>query len=140
MTGLEERFQNLNVCLCGCGNIVTFYRGKFRKFFHGHNMRNKRNIRKGYVIVYGIYKKILRPHHKNADKRGYVYEHRYRKELELGRYLDSNETVHHISRELDQDGLLNNDENNLMLFNSHSEHIKYERKNKKWNRYYKLPI
>ena len=70
-----------------------------------------RTICKNYMYV-------LRPHHKFATVKGYVLEHRYIIELDLGRYLTKNEVVHHV------DGnKLNNEENNLKLM-SHSEHSK----------------
>lgn len=66
------------------------------------------------------YTQILRSHHKFSHK-GYIREHRYRMELMLGRYLTRNEEVHYIDGNKE-----NNNESNLMLFDSHSEHIRYE--------------
>ncbi len=43
------------------------------------------------------YTRIFRPDHPNANKRGYVLEHRLVMEESLGRYLTENETVHHIN-------------------------------------------
>ena len=43
---------------------------------------------KGYVLVYV-------PDHPRATNRGYVYEHRYVVEQNLGRYLKRDEHVHH---------------------------------------------
>lgn len=63
------------------------------------------------------YKTITRPYHPNACKAGWVYEHRYFMELELGRYLKKGEVVHHI------DGnSKNNDITNLKLCNNYKEH------------------
>lgn len=75
---------------------------------------------RGYVMIYS-------PNHPNAVKIGntkYVREHRLMMEAELGRYLKPYEVVHHINGEKS-----NNKINNLMLFNSHSEHKKYHHKN-----------
>lgn len=44
----------------------------------------------GYAVVY-------RPKHPMANIRGYVLEHRFVMAEHLGRFLDSNETVHHIN-------------------------------------------
>lgn len=44
----------------------------------------------GYVFV-------QRPEHPNANNKGYVREHRLVMEQKIGRLLESNETVHHIN-------------------------------------------
>lgn len=80
-----------------------------------HNWKNGRKKTGGYM-------KIRRKHHKYCDSSGYVFEHRYIMELQLGRYLLPEEKVHHIDR-----NKLNNDISNLMLFSTHSEHMVYER-------------
>jgi hypothetical protein len=56
--------------------------------------------------------------HPNANKAGYVAEHRLLIENKIGRYLDKNEHVHHIN-------LIKNDNSldNLVLFNNASEHF-----------------
>lgn len=106
--------------------------GKFTKYKSGHNpidyssrkLPTKENHHnwKGGIKKIGKYLGILRKHHKYADQFGYVFLHRYRMELMLGRYLTEKEVVHHI------DGNpKNNEESNLMLFSSHGEHITYER-------------
>lgn len=41
------------------------------------------------------YKKVYVPKHPDADKKGYVYEHRLKMERKLKRQLKSNEVVHH---------------------------------------------
>lgn len=67
---------------------------------------------------YTSYKMILCPCHPNADKKGYVREHRLIMEVHLGRFLDTKESVHHK----DGNGL-NNSLVNLELLNR-SEHAK----------------
>lgn len=125
-------------CSCGCGNVL-FKRKKNRTlsfFIHGHFWKNKKkeymrgenhwkwnggiNIDKdGYTLIYS-------PNHPNRDYKNRVREHILVMEDHLGRYLRDNEEVHHI------DGNKSNNRiENLMLFNNHSEHIKFEDKFKK---------
>lgn len=74
---------------------------------------------KGYVY-------LLKPHHPNSDKRGYVAEHRYVMEKYLGRYLTSKEVVHHINEIRDDNRI-----KNLKLFPSLGKHISFHFKGKK---------
>ena len=59
------------------------------------------------------------PDHPKATKKGYVYEHRLVMEKAIGRYLSSDEVVHHIDGVKD-----NNSLQNLALtnFSQHSRH------------------
>lgn len=70
-----------------------------------------------YVKGYNL---IFKPEHPYANHQGYVYEHRITMEKSIKRYLKPEEIVHHI----DQDRW-NNDIENLMLFPSNTEHVKY---------------
>lgn len=76
--------------------------------------RNDR-ILNGYKVVY-------RPDHfccLGGSYDGYVYEHKYKMELKIGRALRKNEVVHH------KDGdRLNNDIGNLMLM-TRSNHVRF---------------
>lgn len=56
------------------------------------NFKTGRTMREGYILIY-------RPDHPTADDRGYVREHRLVMEQMLGRYLQSNELVHHRNRD-----------------------------------------
>ena len=62
-----------------------------------------------------------------GKKRFFVAEHRLVMENALGRFLNGNESIHHI------DGnKLNNDINNLMLFPTNKEHISFHTKIKQF--------
>jgi hypothetical protein len=69
-------------------------------FIHGHNQRGKTGS-KSYKYKSGRaksgcgYMKILIHEHPNAQKGGYVLEHRFVMEKYLDRYLEPYETVHH---------------------------------------------
>lgn len=67
--------------------------------------------------------RVKAPNHPNADRHGYVREHRLVMEKKLGRLLERQEVVHHI------DGNpLNNDPGNLMVFGRNAEHLRHELK------------
>ena len=61
--------------------------------------------------------KIYSPEHPYADGAGYVYEHRIVMEECLGRVLLPTEVVHHINGDSTDNRI-----ENLMRFDSHSEH------------------
>ena len=76
-----------------------------------------RNIDKdGYVLIH-------RPEHPDARKNGYVLEHRLNMESHLGRRLHSDEVVHHIDRNKQ-----NNHISNLVLYSSNADHLRDELK------------
>lgn len=73
---------------------------------------------KGYILT-------RKPEHPYSYKNGYIKEHRIILENYLGRYLDRKESPHHINHNKDDNRI-----ENLMLFSSHSAHLRYERKGK----------
>jgi len=76
------------------------------------------------------YIRIRKTEHPNTVD-GYILEHRFIMEQKLNRFLNKQECVHHINGIKDD-----NRSENLMLFNSNSEHKKYEtprgNSNHKW--------
>ena len=73
----------------------------------------------GKYITNGYYN-LFMPDHPNRDCKNMVYEHRFVMECKTGRYLKKSEVVHHIDF-----NKLNNNPDNLMIFDSNSEHMKY---------------
>ena len=136
-----KRFKSfiLGKCWCRCGRDVPIRtkRRTLGRYVSGHypidyskrKSPSRENHWKwnGGRMMAGTNRKyiaIRRKHHPFRDPLGYVFEHRYRMELMLGRYLTKEEVVHHI------DGNpRNNDESNLMLFTNNIEHMIYEREN-----------
>jgi hypothetical protein len=79
---------------------------------------------KGGTTIYASrgYRMILKPEHPNANANGYVFEHRLVCEDLLGRYLTTEEIVHH--RDANR---LNNDPSNLFIFYGHDTHCAFHR-------------
>jgi hypothetical protein len=110
-------------CRCGCGGTLLNIdkRGNSREYINGHNGRGENNVRwRGGRFKRDSYWYVKRPNHPQADKQGYVAEHRIVCEEYLGRYLELWEIVHHK----DGNGL-NNDINNLILTSKREHRRKY---------------
>lgn len=75
--------------------------------------QGRRNRSDGYIAIYI-------PNHPASSSDGYVMEHRLVMERKLGRFLNPEEEVHHIN-EVKND----NREENLKLFISKKEHMKF---------------
>lgn len=95
-------------------NSIKAHKGK--KGFN--NKGGKRINKQGYIEVW-------KPEHPNANKKGYILEHRLVMSEYIGRALLENEDVHHKDKNKG-----NNDINNLQLM-TRSEHTKYHEKNDK---------
>lgn len=101
------------LCECGCGKPTPLAKATYRHkrhfrghpipFLHGHNPMPKgpnshkwkgghTRTNRGYVLTYA-------PDHPKANPDGYVLEHRLVMEQHLGRFLETNEIVHHINRD-----------------------------------------
>lgn len=68
---------------------------------------------KGYPVIYA-------PEHHRAKSNGYVREHILVAEQCLGRELADGEVIHHINEDK-----RDNRPENLVVFNSHPDHMKY---------------
>ena len=63
------------------------------------------------------------PNHPNKSVKNTVLEHRFAMECKIGRYLTAKEVVHHIDF-----NKINNEPDNLMLFENQAKHVKYHKK------------
>lgn len=112
----------------GCSNharsrgFCAYHYPWFRKGIldeDGNQLRplGQRPPKNGYKTIQRGYVKKMCKGHPNADRDGYVLEHRLVMEEHLGRYLTSEEVVHHISGVRDDNRL-----ENLQLMGSRKDH------------------
>ena len=89
------RVINKILCKCGCGLLINDrnQNGSI-SYKHGHNSKTS-STRLGTMIKDG-YICIRVPDHPNANH-GYVFEHRLVMEACIKRYLRSDEDVHHLN-------------------------------------------
>ena len=92
-------------------------RKKMKNRFKGNKnpaWKNGRRITKfGYIMIY-------KPNHPFANNHKCVFEHRLVMEKHIGRYLKSNEIVHHVNGKNGDNRIAN-----LLLFNNQSKHAKH---------------
>lgn len=86
---------------------------KFPKGKKHYRWKGKKRQKQGYIFLH-------KPNHPFANTRGYIFEHRYVMEQLIRRYLLPKERVHHIN-EIKNDNRIEN----LKLFSTHSEHLKF---------------
>jgi len=85
---------------------------------HVQTGKNNPNWKGGRVVDKDGYVLVLTPGHPNADRHGYMREHRLVMEEQLGRLLEPGEVVHHLD-----DDQQNNSPENLKLYPSNGEHL-----------------
>lgn len=102
-------------------NSGQFKHGKHHPLWNGGNRKTS----------FG-YNKILKPDHPFADNMGYVLEHRFVMERNIGRYLRKEEAIHHINEIKDDNRI-----DNLMLFPTHGSHTAFHHKLRRDRKNYK---
>ncbi len=112
------------LCMCGCGNKATDYKYKKREFISGHNrkfttLNNPMYQGLRYVAGNG-YVLVKCEDHPRTDQHGYVYEHILVAEVELGRRITRQDSIHHKNS-----NKTDNRPSNLMVFDSFSDHMKH---------------
>jgi hypothetical protein len=90
----------------------------------------KHHLWKGGRHISNKYWAVRCPGHPKAHK-NYVYEHVLIAEKKLGRYLLPGECIHHIDN-----NELNNSEDNLRVFKSNAEHVKFHHTLITWSKHY----
>lgn len=129
---VPEPVNPSGLCFCGCGQVTPiatqnkadrgYYKGQHVRYVLGHQVpegSDNPGWKGGKWIRSGGYVMTLKPDHPEADKDGYVYEHRLVAEQKIGRQLERHERVHHINGIKDD-----NDPENLVVMESQSAHMK----------------
>lgn len=93
-----------------------------RKIREANTRENNHGWKGGKIKTIKGYILINSPNHPFSNCSGYVLEHRLILEAHLNRYLDREETVHHINEIVDDNRL-----ENLQLFKTSPEHTKHHR-------------
>lgn len=121
----KSHLKRRKTCSRACGGVkkMDMYLGESNPNYGNRGELNP-IYKGGYVSNYG-YKMIKVRENPNAQKDGYVLEHRLIMSEFLGRPLRADEHIHHIDGDK-----LNNDISNLMIL-SLSEHTRLHNKERK---------
>ena len=104
----EEAKKNMSIAAKKAGT------GKWMKGRRSPNWKGGRITLEGYWYLY-------EPKHPHSNARGYIAEHRLIVEKAIGRYLKPKEVCHHINKSKKDNRL-----ENIMVFSTHSAHMRYE--------------
>ena len=105
------------LCQCGCGSpaplatVTSRAKGTIKgypmRYISGHNSKGMKRGEGRYVNAHG-YVLLYKPDHPRAHTmKGYVMEHRYLMEQQIGRYLRADEHVHHLNHDRSDNRLEN---------------------------------
>lgn len=106
---------------CSLACRTQYYRMLGTLLTEGRSGAENPRWRGGRCLHQGKYWLVRQPDHPQADRHGYVREHRLVMEQTLGRYLTRREVVHHLNGDS-----LDNRPENLELFGSNAEHKRTE--------------
>ena len=109
----HKKFDTFSKDARFCSNVCSGY-NRTKDFPHKYKEQN------GYILIY--VENHPCSYKRDGRKMGYVREHRLVMEKELGRYLKSNEIVHHLNGIKDDNRLEN------LVICCHSTHASYIKK------------
>lgn len=100
-------------------------RGFYCSYKCANKLKNNPMWKGGVIQTSKGYSMVMSPNHPFKGRKGYVLEHRLVMENRIGRYLKSNEVVHHINK-----NIIDNRIENLMLLNNAGAHSNFDKTNK----------
>ena len=113
---LDGTLNSSGYCACGCGGITNRYRGKHRKYIYRHNFGVKISNNRVFILM---------PDHPNSNSENHIMQSHLVLEKKIGRFLKSEEVVHHKDHDT-----MNDNPDNLILCRDQSEHLSIYHKDK----------
>jgi hypothetical protein len=114
--GANSKEAKRLTCSAECSSILSS-KTTFKAGFTPWNKHGWRRTTQGYI-------EILMPDHPRSNKQGYVKQSILVMENFLGRHLEKEEVVHHKDRNKTNDVI-----DNLILFASNSDHVRFHYEN-----------